>query len=102
MNKGTIPTIAVSVPVNLEAVINKDNSMAELTWEDNVKPDEVPIAKYRIFLTEKDSTGMPTILTTLGAKTSYKLRFTRAMWGKDYVFAVQAINQMGKMSVQSD
>ena len=102
MNKSTIPTIGVSVPQNPEAVISKDNSMAELTWEENIKPEETPVAKYRVFLTEKDSTGMPTILTTLGAKTSYKLHFTRSMWGKDYVFSVQAINKNGKMSVQSD
>lgn len=102
MNKATITTIAVSVPQNPEAVINKDNSMAELQWEENIKPDEVPIAKYRVFLSEKDSTGMPTILTTLGAKTSYKLHFTRSMWGKDYVFSVQAINKNGKISGQSD
>ena len=102
LNKATIPTVAVSVPQNPEATINKDNSMAELTWEENLKPDEVPISKYRVFLSEKDSTGMPTILTTLGAKTSYKLHFTRSMWGKDFVFSVQAINKNGKMSVQSD
>jgi hypothetical protein len=41
-------------------------------------------------------------IETSDAKTSYKLKTPKAMHGKDYVFSVQAINKLQKMSLVSD
>ena len=76
LEKHSIPTIGVSAPSNPEANVNQETWLAELTWEESLRENEIPIAKYRVFVNEKDSTGLPTILTTLAAKTHYNLHLT--------------------------
>lgn len=76
---------------------------ADLSWEaPKIDDDDSQIAKYRVFVSEKDSTGLPMIFTTNDAKTGYHFPFTKRMWGKDYVFSIQAINKNGKISHASE
>jgi hypothetical protein len=58
--------------------------------------------RYRIFIAEKDSQGSTLSIETTDAKTSYKIKTPKAMYGKNYVFTVQAINKLQKMSLVSD
>jgi hypothetical protein len=53
-------------------------------------------------VTEKDSQGSTLSIETSDSKTSYKLKTPKAMFGKDYVFTVQAINKLQKMSMVSE
>jgi hypothetical protein len=95
-----IPTVGISAPQNPDVKVNLDS--ADLSWEEPEQTGDSPIVRYRVFISEKDSTGLPMIVTTNDAKTTYKVRFTKKMWGKDYVFSVLAINSNKKISHASE
>lgn len=41
-------------------------------------------------------------IESLDSKTSYKLKTPKSMYGKNYIFTVQAINKNSKMSLLSE
>jgi len=73
-----------------------------LTWEAPSNTGGSPINHYRIFVTEKDNSGSVARIDTIGDHTYYKLKTQRAMWGRDFILTVQAINNIHKMSLISE
>ena len=96
-----IGTVSIPPPTGVEAA-TLSNDQVELTWEQPTITEGPPILKYRIFVAEKNSKGSTLSIETSDAKTSYKLRTPKAMYGREYVFSVQAINRQQKMSLVSD
>lgn len=62
----------------------------------------MPIKRFRIFVSERDSTAQTLNFETPDAKLSYKLKTTKQMIGKYFTVSVQAINKNGKMSLVSE
>jgi hypothetical protein len=53
-----IATVSLEAPKNPDVKVG--NEFADLTWEEpTVKEGDDPVIKYRLFLSEKDSTGLP-------------------------------------------
>lgn len=96
-----VSTQSISSPQNLEAT-TLSYDMVELSWEEPITMGQSPVSHYRIFVQEKDSSGSTLNLLTTNAKTTYDLKTPKAMWGKDYILTVQAIDRKGKMSPVSD
>jgi hypothetical protein len=82
-----IGTVSVTPPSNVEATtLNQDQ--VELSWDEPSNTGGSPVLKYRIFVSEKDRQGSTLSIETSDARTTYKLKTPKAMYGKDYVFTV--------------
>ena len=100
LDKERIPTISVPQPSNVNTqAISQD--FIDVSWDQPASSGS-PVARYRIFVSEKDSTASTYNFETPDAKTSYKLKTPRAMWGRAYLISVQAINRNHKMSLVSE
>jgi hypothetical protein len=80
--------------------LNQDTS--EITWTEPTATGGSQIHHYRIFLTERDNAANVARIETSGNKTTYNLKTPRAMWGKDYLIMIQAINGFHKISLLSE
>jgi len=101
LDKEHIATVAVPQPTGVNTRFVSEDS-TEIIWEQPSVEGHVSIARYRIFVQEKDSTGSKLDFTTPDSKLSYMLRTPRAMWGKDFLVTIQAINKNHKMSLVSE
>jgi len=75
---------------------------SEVTWDEPSSTGGSPIHHYRIFVTERDNAANVARIETSSNRTTYNLKTPRAMWGKDYLIMIQAINSNHKISLLSD
>jgi len=92
-----VSTISVPSPtaVNTRAL---STDYTEITWTSTGSN----IQRFRIFVSEKDTSGSTLNFETPSSNTTYKLRTPKTMWGKDYLVTVQAINKNRKLSPVSE
>jgi hypothetical protein len=98
LDKEHISTIAVPQPQSVNTRVIS-NDYTELTWSEAANKD---IARYRIFVSEKDVSGSTLNFETPTANSTYKLRTPKSMWGKDYLVSIQAIDKNHKLSPVSE
>lgn len=101
LDREHIATVGIAPPTNVNAkTLTQDTS--EVTWTEPTAAGGSQIHHYRIFVTERDNAANVARIETNGNKTTYNLKTPRAMWGKDYVLTVQAINGYHKISLLSE
>jgi hypothetical protein len=101
LDKEHVPTVSVSTPTGVNTKVITSEYM-EVTWDESQKASEPDVLKFRLFISEKDNFGSTLSLETADDTTTFKLKTPKAMWGKDYLLTIQAINIYHKMSLISE